>query len=114
MRHCILVPPRKSGRGERRGLLVSLDGDFGFENDDRGRRWEKDNRGSYGGAFGCRRSRSNRKAQWWRRVWSRRGGPRWGLRILGKQRNFQKKRCNNNSLWRSCLGASHVGRATRG
>ena len=28
-----LVFPRKSGRGERSGLLVSLDGDFGFEND---------------------------------------------------------------------------------
>jgi hypothetical protein len=28
-----LVFPRKSGRGERSWLLVSLDGDFGFEND---------------------------------------------------------------------------------
>jgi hypothetical protein len=28
-----LVFPRKCGHGERRGLLVSLDGDFGFGND---------------------------------------------------------------------------------
>jgi hypothetical protein len=28
-----MVFPRKSGRGERSWLLVSLDGDFGFEND---------------------------------------------------------------------------------